>query len=494
MALLAFGPWLPDSPDNDAGSSPEITNAVPGYGLAYEPQAGLSTFSTSLSSRCQGAIACQDTTLATYWFAGSHGDLWRIESVTWSNVSVAGGYSTSTDGTWSFAQYGDTIYATNRNDPMQFYSLGAGAAFAAVGGAAPQARRLAIVKNFLVAVNVVGSPQRIQWSGLDAPLSWTVDSTTQADFQDLLGSGGQNVGVAVGLLGSDAAIFQQRAVWRMTYAGLPNVFDFALVEGVRGTPAPDSIITLEGKTFYLGENGFYVFDGMQSQPIGASKIDRTFFTDADPALLYRTSGVVDTTRRLLFWAYVSTASADGNPDRVLVYNYATATWSRLNLSVELLWQSLSFGYTLDQLDVFFGGDIDAFTVSFDSSQWQGGLRQFSAFDTSHRTSHFTGTRLAATFTTAEALLPEPRRFLTTQVWPIIECRSATADVVVSVGHRDRPIDTVTYATGTSPNTVGFCPQRTSTPYARYRMSVSAGAAWSRAFGLDVRTGASTEST
>jgi len=481
---------MPDTPDNDEASSPEITGAVPGYGLAYEPQAGLDTFSGSLSSRCQGVIACVDSSAGTYWFAGSHGDLYKIESVTWSNVSVAGGYSVSTDGAWSFAQYGNTVYAADYNDPMQFYSLGAAGAFAAVVGA-PQARRLVVVKNFLVAVNVVGSPQRVQWSGLDSPLSWTVDSTTQADFQDLLGEGGQNAAVAVGLVGSDAAIFQQRGVWRMTYAGLPAVFTFDQVEGIRGTPAPDSLIVLGGTCYYLGENGFYAFDGMQSIPLGAGKIDRTFFEDADPALIYRTSGVSDINRRLLFWAYVSITSADGNCDRVLVYNYATGIWTRLTLSVELLWQSLSFGYTLDQLDAFFGGDIDAFTVSFDSPQWQGGLRQLSAFDSGHRVSHLSGSPLAATFTTAEICSPDPRRYLTTQAWPIIECRSATADVAISIGHRARPIDAVTYAAATPPSTIGFCPQRTSDNYQRYRMSVSAGATWSRAFGIDVRTGSST---
>lgn len=493
--LLRFGPWQPDTPDNDDGSAVEATGVVPGYGGAYEPQSGLQTFSNSLSARCQGAFACKAADGAVFWFAGDRGDLFALSSVTWSNVSVVGGYSVSSDGSWSFAQYGDAVYAADYNDTIQVYTLGAGGSFSPVASA-PRARRLFVVANFLVALNTVDSgtpnPQRVRWSGLDQPLSWTVDSVTQADFQDLYGAGGQNMAAAVGLVGADAAIFQQRGVWRMTYAGLPLIFEFAQIEGVRGTPAPKSLITIGGLCYYLAENGFAVFDGNTSESIGAGKVDRFFASDANPARLYRTSGVADTDRKLLFWAYVSNASVDGNCDRILVYNYVTGWWSLLKLAVELLWQTLSFGYTLDQLDAFYGANIDAFPVSFDSAQWQGGLHQLSAFDTGHRTSHFSGAPLGASLVTSENLMPDPHRYLTVKAWPVVECRSATADVAISIGHRSRAIDAVTWGASIPPNNVGFSPQRVSDHYNRYRLSISASTVWARAVGIDIATGSTTQ--
>ena len=291
--LIPFGPWTPDTPDNDAGTAPEAIGAVPGYGGAYEPQSGLNTFSTSLASTCLGAFACKSSSGTGYWFSGDATKLYKLDSLTWSSVSAVGGYSVSSDGLWSFEQYGDSVYAVDHNDGLNVYTLGAGGVFSAVAGA-PGGRDLFVVSNFLCMLNTVDAgtpnPQRVRWSGLDQPLSWTVDSVTQADFQDLLGNGGQNMAAAVGLVGADAAIFQQRAVWRMTYVGLPLIFEFAQAEGVRGTPAPNSLITIGGLTYYLAENGFAVFDGNASQPIGVGKIDRWFAADANPAYLHKISG------------------------------------------------------------------------------------------------------------------------------------------------------------------------------------------------------------
>ena len=40
---------------------------------------------------------------------------------------------------------------------------------------------------------------------------------------------------------ADAAVFFERAVWRVVYTGPPGIFSFFPAEGVRGTPAPASI-------------------------------------------------------------------------------------------------------------------------------------------------------------------------------------------------------------------------------------------------------------
>lgn len=487
--LVDFGPWRPDLTDLDSGCT-EATNVVPGFGT-YEPQASLVPAISPLVARAQGAIAVMDSGGATYWFAGDSDDLYIINATTtsWSNISTApGAYSTVSTGRWDFALYGDNIYATNYADPIQIYSLGSGATFSDLGGGPPQARHLGVVKNFLVAVNtwdaVDGAvPQRVRWSGLDAPASWTVDATTQSDFQDLLGDGGENQGIVVGLTQADAVILQERAVWRMTYQGLPSVFTFDMVEGVRGTPAPGSIIAVGGVTYYLGEDGFYAFDGAQSTPIGQGRIDRTFLGDADPAYFHQMTSVADIGRKLIFWSYTSTA-ASGNPDRVLVYNRGTGEWARLEVETELLWRTLSFGYTLEDLDVF--GDLDSLPASLDSRQWGGGVQQLSAFDTLHRTAHFSGSYLGATIITREITPPDPRRFLIRETWPIVDCQNATTAVKIAVGSRHTTNDSVSFATAVAMNSVGFCPQRIGDHLVRFRMSLSSSTVWDQAAGIDIQ--------
>lgn len=398
-------------------------------------------------------------------------------------------YATDSVDSWTFAQYGNNIYATNFADPIQVYTLASGSRFNDLGGGPPKARYLGVVKNFLVAVNTWDStdgfvPQRVRWSGLDAPATWTVDAVTQADFQDLLGDGGSNQGIAVGLTQADAVILQERAVWRMTYQGLPSVFTFDMVEGIRGTPAPGSIIAIGGIAYYLGEDGFYAFDGAQSAPIGHGRIDQTFLADVDPAYYYRMSSVADINRKLLFWSYTSLDSLDGNPDRILVFNRVTGEWTRLEVSTEILWRTISFGYSLEDLDAF--GTVDTILVSFDSRQWTGGSLQLSAFNTDHRTAHFSGAPLGATITTRELTIPDPHHLLVREAWPIIKCASATSNLRVAVGARPHANDAVSFAPSVLMNTVGYCPQRTGNHYVRLRISLSASAAWSQATGIDVQ--------
>ncbi len=487
--LIQFGPWRPDLPTLDSGCI-EATNVVPGVD-SYAPQPSLTPSQDPLTNRAMGAISLLDSAGSIYWFSGNATKLHllNLNTVSWSNVSRVAGYSTASTARWSFAQYGNNIYATNLSDPIQVYSLASGGLFADLTGGPPQARYLGIVKNFMVAVNTWDAtdgyvPQRVRWSALDNPFSWTVDATTQSDFQDLLGDGGENQGIVVGLTQSDAVILQERAVWRMTYEGPLRIFTFDMMEGVRGTPAPGSVVAVGGICYYLGEDGFYAFDGAQSAPIGQGRVDRTFQADSDPTLHYRISSAIDVTRKLIFWSYASTGAVGGNPDRILVFNWATGEWSRLELSTELLWRTLSFGYSLEALDAF--GTLETIGISFDSRQWAGGIQQLSAFDTSHRVSHFSGSHLAAALTTREITTPNPQRLYARETWPIIDCNNATSAIKIAVGSRRRTSESVSYANATSVNAIGFCPQRAGDHYMRFRMSITSSAAWNEAVGMDVQ--------
>lgn len=405
-----------------------------------------------------------------------------------NDTFIAYSYNTDETALWNFAQYGNNVFATNHNDPIQVYSLGAITTFSNLGGGSPRAKCIAPVKNFLVAANTIDElgkfPQRVQWSAIDNPFSWTVDSTTQADFQDLFGDGGANQSIAIGLTQADAVIIQERAVWRMTYQGLPSVFTFDLLEGVRGTPAPSSVIVVGGVCYYRGEDGFYGFDGSQSLPIGQGRIDRMFQKDANVSLLHRMSAVADIVRKIIFWSYATADAVDGNPDRILVFNWATGEWSILNVSTEYLWRSQAHGFTLEEMDAF--GDVDSIISSFDSHQWSGKRLQMSAFDTEHRTCHFSGPNMTAKVTTKEITISDPKRVFITEAWPVVDTLSSNQGISVAVGSRLRAHDSVSFAIATTINPVGYCPQRITNQYVRFQISISSSVVWDKVSGVNVK--------
>src|SRR5512147_566296 len=221
MPLYTFGPWRPDLTDvaqlDDTGSLrlSEANNVIPDIGY-YQPQLDTTIYTNALTTTCQGAFACADSSNNINWFAGTSDTLYRISSntATWSVVGVAGTALSATD-RWSFVRYGNVVYAAAPSITPLRISMTAGASFVAVGGNPPQAIHLAVVRNFLVTAGTTSDPQRLQWSALDNPNSWTIDAVTMADFQDLFGPGGPNQGIVVGLGGADAVVFQERAVWRV---------------------------------------------------------------------------------------------------------------------------------------------------------------------------------------------------------------------------------------------------------------------------------------
>ena len=129
-------------------------------------------------------------------------------------------------------------------------------------------------------------------------------------------------GLVSNLGGADGAVFFERGVQRMIYQGPPAIFGFYPAEGVRGCNASNSIVQVGPVVYYLGEDGFYVFDGTSSQPIGAQRVDKWFFGNVDQTHIDKVIGAVDAINKIVFWVYPSIGSTDGVCDQVLLYNWA----------------------------------------------------------------------------------------------------------------------------------------------------------------------------
>ena len=102
--------------------------------------------------------------------------------------------------------------AVNGADAAQSFDLAAGAAFAALGGAPPVAKYVAVVREQVVMANVSGAPQRVQFSAIDNAADWTVSAITQSDYNDLAGDHGETRLILRELRRIAAAQFDQLGV------------------------------------------------------------------------------------------------------------------------------------------------------------------------------------------------------------------------------------------------------------------------------------------
>jgi hypothetical protein len=490
--LVPVAEYMPVQPDFQNPGSGFVRNCLPRTAQSYGPMPSLAAYSGALQGRCLGGFAAQDAAGNVGAFAGDASKLYRLAAGTtlWADVSRTGGYSTASDQRWSFAQFGSRILATNFADPIQSLVEETGTAFADLSPDAPQARYLAVVRDWLIAANTFDGtdgnrPQRVWWSAIDDPTSWPAlgspeAAAVQSDFQDLVGDAGWVQGIAGNLGAADAAIFQERAIVRMNYVGPPAIFSFATAEGARGTPAPGSIAQLGSLAFYLGEDGFYAFDGSASRPIGAGKIDKTVFADLDPAYFHRVSAAIDPINKLCFWAYPGVGNSGGDPNRLLAYNWSLDRFTLSEVESELIFRSLSFGASLDTLDAA-GFTLETLPLSLDSRAWTGGRIMLSAFDTAHRLAYFTGPSLPATIDTSEAQLFPGGSAFVRNARPLVDGGAPS----VALGTRERLVDPVAFGPAVAVDAFGNVPQRSIATYHRARLALPAGAAFGHVSGVEI---------
>lgn len=476
MAVL-FAEWRPDLPA--LGNGATVAKNVFPSGASYRQVLSFTNAITALAARVQGATSARAADGITYNYAGTETKLYELSasSSTWTDRSGAT-YSCGAVEFWQFAKFGNYMVAANIDDPIQYTTIGAGSNFGNLSASAPQCRHLAVVRDFLITGNTWDAtdgfkPNRLWWPAIDNITSWptpgsTAAASVQSDYQDLA-EGGSITGITGGQSG---VVVCERSVYTINYIGSPLVFDIQRVEKERGSLYAGSVIGDGRYTYFLGNDGFYRFDGVSCVPIGADKVDNWFLADLAPNTSPRICAALDPVNKIVMWAYASLNSGAGTPDKIICFHTPSGKWSIIEQSVEWLASiSYTLGYTLDGLDAV-SSSLDALPYSLDSYVWQGGAAILGAFDTSHRFGYFNGSAMTATVTTGEVQPIAGSRSLVTEVRPLIQTAGGTPSITPIT--RNRLIDNFTTGTASSVNAVGVSPMMVDARYFRYQATIPGG--------------------
>jgi hypothetical protein len=289
-------------------------------------------------------------------------------------------------------------------------------------------------------------------------------------------------GIAAGIGGADAAIFGETRVWRMQYTGPPFIFQVDPVERARGCYASGSIVTVGKLAYYLSVDGWYVFDGTQSTPIGAGKIDRWFLADLDDNYRENIYSAADVDRHVLLWAYPGQGNSNGLCNRILAHNYVTGEWSRGDLPLDCMVPLASVGYTLEGLDAL-GYSLDTLPFSLDSRIWAGGGAYVGMVRSSDRKlCSFSTDTMQADISAAEVSGQNGSR-----IW--IDAMRAYGDATTlstAIDWRDTAAGTLNagpYITQED----DVCDHLVACRFARPKIRIPAGAVWSQIQGYELKT-------
>ena len=485
--MIQLGQFLPDQSDfNNAGVT-VATNVIPAAN-GYESMQSLSPISGAADSSLVGMIAAANDDGEVSLYAADRNKIYEFDTATGSLVdfSKSGGYGTALDDRWRFVQYGPDVIGTNFSDPIQYIAAYDGTVFADLSADAPKAKYIAVVRDFVMTGFTNDStdgnkPYRVRWSGIGDHTSWAISAATQADFQDIA-----DMGDVTGLVGGEhATILLEKGIVRAGYIGSPLVFQFDPVETVRGCKVPGSVCNVGHSVFFLADDGFYMFDGEQSRPIGAEKVNRFFLEDWDGAYAKNMSASADPLKQIIVWSYASTEATNGQPDKMLIYNYALDKWSTASLSANLVAPIYTASYSLEDLDAIFGS-IDVLPASLDGAIYRGGEFLFAAAK-DKKIQTFTGSALPATIETAEFEGQKGRFSLLRNVVPYVDYRdSGVGTVTAQIASRTRQIDTYSFGTAGTLNSDNFIPVRSNGRYHRVRLNITG--EWKKAQGIDVDFG------
>lgn len=482
--MIEFGEWLPDQSDLANAGVLDATNVLPAA-RGYRPFNSLSEVSGAADSYIRSMFATRDQTGENLIFAGDAAKLYKYNAADSSlaNVSKSGNYTLQNSEKWKFARFGNNLLAAGGHSQiLQNYVVGTSTLFADISGS-PAARYMASVRDFIVCGNVAYGgntyQERLYWSAINDSQSWTI-GTDQSDIQDIADSG-----VITGIVGGQfGVVFTQRGISRIEYVGTPLIFTVEKVETTNGCEIPGSICALgTNAIFYIAQNGFMMFDGSRSIPIGAEKVDNWFYDNFDNAYVNKVTSAIDPNNQVVMWSFVSNNSNDGVPDKILAYNYAVGKWSKIDVSHESLGVVLLPGYTLEQLDNI-NTNVDQHTTTFDSPLYAGENYTLAASKDS-KIHSFTGAILDATIISKEFEIAPMRSSVINSVTPYITAKNPAVQptLSVSVGSRSRQIDDVNFTSAGSITSDNLCNVRTSGRY--HRVKIETTGDFRYALGIDV---------
>jgi hypothetical protein len=427
MAYKDFKDFLPDAPDFRNEGLTDAKNVVPSF-KSYRPMKSISSVSTNaLTNRCQGFASFRSSSGNITSFAGDKTKLYKYLSNTFSDVSGGATYSTGAENDWQFTQFGNFIVASNGANPPQVWQLDNATQFSNLGGSPPTFWHSAVVRNFLITAWQPTNRNRVQWSEIGNHAGWTAGNQS-SDFETIF-----DTPEITGLVGGEfGIIFGLRKIFQLNFVGGSTIFQIRTIEQERGCIAHGSLVTVGNTTYFLSQDGFASTDGETTKLIGENRIDDFFDGNLDQSNILRITSGHDPLNKLIFWSYPSTNSSNGNPDRILCYNYSADRWSYIEVATQFLGSAFTTGTTLELLDNISNNVDTGFTDSFDSRIWQGGTLFFSAFNSQNKFSTFSGDTLEATLSVGEQEYAEGSRTFVSSINPVIDVKPVAKTGTISV--------------------------------------------------------------
>lgn len=482
---IPLGQWLPDQADYKNPGVVVAKNVYPSSGgyTKFEAPSGTGDVTTETVAGAALFVKTDNTPLIV---GGSSTRLFtRVSGV----VTETPGYTAlGPDHVWRFERYNDMIIAvTPNNAPQYLTDLNTDTGWSALGGSPPRAAVVGRVSDFIVMgdltdIDASTAPYRVRWSALNNPNgNWVTDRGELSDYRDLDPKYGRITGIIGGRFG---IVFQERAIWRMTFIGSPKVFDFEEVSVDRGCSAPDSAVTIGFNTYFLSQDGFYVTNGSSVEPIGSQRISEWYISEVNQAEYDRAQGALNWPKQSIVWSFIPNDSTGFT--RQIIYSFAEDKWSYADESVNYLVKTKTDAVTIGDLATLYPSGIADVGV-IGNSDWDSKNYTLAAFVTSGSGSElatFSGGARQGTLEIGDFQIQAGFNTHVTGLLPVVENLDGnTRTQVLSRSKQGAP---QTASDSTSEGDDGLCPHKVDARFIAARVVIPANADWNNASAIHIQ--------
>lgn len=180
-------------------------------------------------------------------------------------------------------------------------------------------------ERFLMAFGAGGNPRKIQWSDREDNTTWTPAATNEAGDKELQTTG--QFMDACRLRGRTLIVTDTDA-HTATYQGPPYVYGIERVGTACGAVSRQSLAAVGEGAFWMGANGFFLFNGSSVDGVRCDVADYVF-GDINRTQISKVVGVHNSEHNEVWWFYPSGDSTEN--DRYVAFDYKEGHWHFGNL-------------------------------------------------------------------------------------------------------------------------------------------------------------------
>ena len=175
--------------------------------------------------------------------------------------------------------------------------------------------------------NTTFNPMLVRWSDQANAYQWIPEVSNQSGEFTL--TNGSYI-MAARTTRQEILVWTDSCLYSQQYLGSPYVWGFQVLMDNISVISPNSMITVNNVTYWMGRDRFYMYSGRVE--VLPCSLRQYIFNDINNNQAYQVFAGANEAYNEVWWYYVSESSANTIVDKYVIYNYLDRVWYYGNLN------------------------------------------------------------------------------------------------------------------------------------------------------------------